>query len=618
MSLTALDLLVIALYLLSSVGLGLWIARGAGANIRQYFLGGNRMPWYVLGVSNASGMFDISGTMWMVYLLFLYGLKSVYIPWLWPVFNQIFLMVYLSLWLRRSGVMTGAEWIRFRFGDDAGARLAHLVVVAFALLNVLGFLAYGFVGAGKFAAAFLPWQLSEDPQRNAQYWGLIVTALTTAYVVKGGMVSVVATEVLQFLLMTVACIAVAAIAMARVEPAQIAAATPAGWSSLAIDWRLDLDWSGLLPAAAERIAADGWELFGVFVAMMLFKGILQSMAGPAPNYDMQRILAARSPVEAAKMSAFVNVVLLFPRYLLVAGLTVLALVHFGDVLRAMGPNLDFEQILPLALRHFVPAGLQGLLIAGLLAAYMSTFAATTNAAPAYVVNDVYRRYWRSEADPAHYVRLSRWVSLAFVVVGTAFGLFVPTLNRIILWLVAALYGGYVAANVLKWHWWRMNGYGYFYGMLAGLVAAVPLAVVDLSPLWAFPFVLLLCTVAAVVGSLCTRPQDMEQLVRFYLRTRPWGWWRPVHEAAAREHPGLVPNRDLPRDAFNVAVGIVWQTAITASAIYLVLEDGLRFGVCLAVFGLATVILKFTWYDRLRDWPDAHAQAQPPLSSRSET
>jgi hypothetical protein len=94
-------------------------------------------------------MFDISGTMWMVYLLFVYGLKSVWIPWLWPVFNQVFLMIYLSVWLRRSGVMTGAEWIKFRFGEGRGAHLSHIIVVVFALINVIGFLAYGFIGIGS-------------------------------------------------------------------------------------------------------------------------------------------------------------------------------------------------------------------------------------------------------------------------------------------------------------------------------------------------------------------------------------------------------------------------------------------------------------------------------------
>ena len=83
----------------------------------------------MLGISDASGMFDITGTMLMVYWLFVYGLKSIWLPFVWPVFNQIFLMMFLSAWLRRSNVLTGAEWIQFRFGRGTGANLAHLSVV---------------------------------------------------------------------------------------------------------------------------------------------------------------------------------------------------------------------------------------------------------------------------------------------------------------------------------------------------------------------------------------------------------------------------------------------------------------------------------------------------------
>ena len=270
-------------------------------------------------------MFDISGTMWMVYLLFVYGLKSVWIPWLWPVFNQIFLMIYLSVWLRRSGVMTGAEWIKFRFGETRGANLAHIIVVVFALFNVIGFLAYGFIGIGKFAATFLPWQLSSDPTTNVNLYGLIITAITTLYVVKGGMFSVVFTEVLQFFIMTVACIWVGIIAMQAVSPEILDATIPDGWKDLFFGWTLDLDWSGIMDAANTKIQQDGWELFSIFFMLMLFKGYLQSAAGPAPNYDMQRVLSARTPREAAKMSGLVSIVLLIPRYMLITGLTVLAL-----------------------------------------------------------------------------------------------------------------------------------------------------------------------------------------------------------------------------------------------------------------------------------------------------
>ncbi len=218
MNLHIIDVLIIGAYVAATILIGFWISRRASRSMENYFLGGNTIPWYALGLSNASGMFDISGTMWLVTLLFVYGLKSIWIPWLWPVFNQIFLMIFLSVWLRRSGVMTGAEWIRFRFGDGRGAQLAHIVVVIFALINVVGFLAYGFIGIGKFAAIFLPWQLSADPATNVNLYGLIVTAITTVYVVKGGMFSVVFTEVLQFVIMTIACIWVGIIAIQTVSP----------------------------------------------------------------------------------------------------------------------------------------------------------------------------------------------------------------------------------------------------------------------------------------------------------------------------------------------------------------------------------------------------------------
>ena len=109
MNLSYLDIGILIGYLILTIFIGFWISKRASQNMESYFLGGKTIPWFMLGLSNASGMFDISGTMWMVYLLFVYGLTSVWIPWLWPVFNQIFMMVYLSMWLRRSGVMTGAE-----------------------------------------------------------------------------------------------------------------------------------------------------------------------------------------------------------------------------------------------------------------------------------------------------------------------------------------------------------------------------------------------------------------------------------------------------------------------------------------------------------------------------
>ncbi|MFZ0430725.1 MAG: sodium:solute symporter, partial [Acidobacteriota bacterium] len=140
MKLNALDILIICVYLASTVFIGFFLKKRAEQNKKSYLLGGNELPWYLLGLSNASGMFDISGTMWLVTIGFVYGLKAIWIPWLWPTFNQIFLMVFLSIWLRRSNVTTGAEWIGTRFGKGIGSRLSHNIVVAFALVSCLGFL----------------------------------------------------------------------------------------------------------------------------------------------------------------------------------------------------------------------------------------------------------------------------------------------------------------------------------------------------------------------------------------------------------------------------------------------------------------------------------------------
>ena len=608
MHLHAIDIAIIVAYLLSTVFIGYWVSKRASHSMQNYFLGGNAMPWYMLGISNASGMFDISGTMLLVSWMFVYGLKSVWIPWLWPTFNQIFLMVYLSAWLRRSKVMTGAEWIKTRFGTCRGAQLSHLIVVIYAFVSIIGFFTYAFKGIGKFAQTFLPWHLS------ANEYALILIAITAIYVIKGGMISVVITEVVQFFILSIASFSVGIIAMSKVAPEMLRRVVPAGWDNIFFGWHLNLDWATLLPAATDKIAQDGYGLFGFFVIMLLFKGIPISAAGPAPNYDMQRVLSAKNPREASMMSAWVNIVLTPPRYFLVIGLTVLAAAFYGPNLRAMGTNMDFELVLPLALGRFVPVGLLGFLIAGLLAAFMSNFAATVNAAPPYFVNDIYKRYINPHASPKTYVQLSYLASFAVVVIGVAFGWKVTSVNSVVVWIVSGLWGGYTASNVLKWYWWRFNGYGYFWGMVTGIAAALGMpAVLAQIPLVqrlhdqysintevtiAFPVVLAISLVGCLLGTLLTKPEDDAVLKDFYRRVRPWGFWGPVLKKVLAEDPGFLRNKDFARDMFNIAVGIVWQVSLVALPLYIVIQEYRRAAIALGIILGTSAMLKFTWYDHL--------------------
>ena len=618
MHLHVLDIAIILVYLLSTVLIGYWASRRASQSMQAYFLGGNKMPWYMLGISNASGMFDISGTMLLVYWMFIYGLKSVWIPWLWPTFNQIFLMVYLSAWLRRSKVMTGAEWLKTRFGTGRGAQLSHVIVIVYAFVCTLGFFSYGFKGIGKFTATFLdPTFLALTSQRwhpTPNMYALILISITAIYVIKGGMISVVITEVVQFAILAIASFSVGIIAMLKVAPGTLHKVVPAGWDNVFFGWHLNLDWSALIPSASAKIAQDGYGLFGFFVIMLLFKGVLISAAGPAPSYDMQRILAAKNPREASMMSAWVNIVLTFPRYFLIVGLTVLAAAFFSDSIRAMGPNMDFELVLPMALGRFVPVGLLGFLIAGMLAAFMSNFAATVNSAQPYVVDDIYKRFINPNATLKTYVRLSYLASFAVVVIGVLIGWYVTSVNSVVLWLVSGLWGGYTASNVLKWYWWRFNGFGYFWGMVVGITSSltVPLLIekvpvvqyllsrysINLNVSIIFPLVLVVSVIGCFAGALLTKQDDEEVLKDFYRRVRPWGFWGPILKKVLAEDPSFKRNRDFPRDMFNIAVGILWQISLVTLPLYIVIQEYWRAAIALAAILGTSAILKFTWYDHL--------------------
>ena len=561
----------------------------------------------MLGISDASGMFDISGTMWMVYLAFVYGLKSLWIPWLWPVFNQIFLMVYLSVWLRRSNVLTGAEWIRTRFGYGQGGNSAYTIIVLYAIVSVLGFLSYGFIGIGKFMEIFIPWEMIApyfpielSPEAVPKVFGIFFTTIATFYVMLGGMHSIVWADVVQFGMMTVAGIIIAIIAIQKVNPEVLANYTPEGWDTPFFGWNLDLDWTGLMPALMDKIAEDQYGLFTIFVMMMLFKGVFMSMAGPAANYDMQKILACRTPKEAALMSGSVSVILLIPRYLMIMGFTVLGVVYFSDDFRALGMDIDFETILPRAINTFSVVGLTGIILAGLLSAFMGTFASTVNAGQAYIVNDVLLKYIYPKSSRKFQIRLSYLVSILVVAISTIIGLYVQNINSVLQWVVSALYGGYIAANVLKWHWWRFNGSGFFWGMLSGMLVAVvaPFVFPDTLPLYYFPVLLVISLIGCVVGTLASEPTDRNVLINFYVRVRPWGFWEPIAQEAFKRYPDLRRNKNFKRDMFNVAIGIIWQCSLTLIPMYIVIQQGFPLVTSILVLGRTSLILKKNRFDKM--------------------
>jgi solute:Na+ symporter, SSS family len=614
------DLAIIAAYLVTMVVMGWLLRKKARLNQENYLLGGKSLPWYMLGLSDASDMFDISGTMWMVSLCFVYGMKSIWIPWLWPVFNQVFMMMYLSRWLRRSNATTGAEWLATRFGKTGpGVKASHNIVVAFALLSCLGFMAYGFVGLGKFVQIFIPWDVVQpyipfhvSAEYIPHFWGIVFTLFATFYSVLGGMHSIVLGDVIKYALMTVACISIAVIAMIRLRGHSLH--TPDGWLNPFFGWRLDLNWNSILKDANKKIAEDGFSLFGIFFMMMLFKGIFASLAGPAPNYDMQKVLSTRSPQEASKMSGFVSIILLPIRYSMIIGLTVLALLYYGQIsgdLHAVTPDgritTDFEKILPATINNFLPVGLMGLVLTGLLGAFMGTFSGTLNAAQAYIVNDIYLKYINPGASTRRTISMNYLAGLVVVITGIILGLFVKDVNTVLQWIVSGLYGGYIAANMLKWHWWRFNASGFFWGMLAGIVPAIALAVLKSTgglhrlDLYYWPILFFLSLGGSVFGSYLAPPTDEATLKSFYKTVRPWGFWKPVHEKVLREDPLFVGNKNFRLNMFNVALGMIGQLCLTILPMYVVLWLKLPLLITVVILLGIIMILKRTWWDRLNEY-----------------
>jgi solute:Na+ symporter, SSS family len=608
MKLTGIDISIVIVYLITMLMIGWFMRKKARQNKESYLMGGKTLPWYMLGLSDASDMFDISGTMWMVALCFVYGLKSIWIPWLWPVFNQVFMMMFLSKWLRRSNANTGAEWLQTRFGTKgAGVKGSHIIVIAFALIACLGFLAYGFVGLGKFMEIFIPWDVIKayvpfdiSPKYVPHFYGIIFTLFAMFYSIIGGMHSIVLGDVIKYGIMIVASLCIGVIAMQHLQGQTLN--VPEGWSNPFFSWHLNLDWSKIAVEANKKIADDGFSLFGLFFMMMLLKGIFASLAGPAPNYDMQKVLSTKSPKEASKMTGFVSIVLLPVRYTMVIGLTVLALLYYNQ-LYLKGPDgvTDFERILPATINNFLPVGVLGLVLTGLLGAFMGTFSGTLNAAQAYIVNDIYLKYVNPNATTKKIMTMNYLVGIIVVIVGVAFGFMANNVNDILQWIVGGLYGGYVAANCLKWYWWRFNANGFFWGMAVGVGAALLMPYVTTGlPLYWWPLLFSLSLAGSIIGTYAAPPTDMVVLKSFYSTVKPWGFWQPVYEQVLLDDKNFKANKGFKLDMFNVALGIIAQLCLTILPLYVVLWMKLPLLITIAILGVIIFILKKTWWNKLEN------------------
>jgi len=581
----AIDKFVIAAYFAVVIGLGFWYRKRASRDLDSYFLGGKRLHWLALAMSGSVSNFDITGTMWIVSLLFVLGMRSMWNHWMWGWMMGAFFLAYMGKWVQRSRVMTGAEWMVTRFGDGRAGRVARTAYALMAVLTQATFIGYAFQGIGKFASVYI--------KLSPTTCAFIIIGSTTLYVLLGGLYSVVVTDVLQTVILTIASVVIAGVAYAHLSPDVLARTLPQGWASLAPKWRL--------PEMAGNPAYGGYELFGALVIVWVLKGLMLNAGGPAQMYDFQRFLAARNARDAAKLGAAWSFFLVV-RWAMCMGIVLLALTGLTKV-------ADPERVMPAVLKDYLGPGIRGLVVAGLLAAFMSTFSSTVNSGASYIVRDFWQPFFRPAASERHLVRASYVATVGIVVVGMAIGTQARSIKQIWDWLMMALGAGVVVPNVLRWYWWRLNGWGYAAGTIGGIaLASVPLLAPGLPLYVTFPLICVGSLVASLVATWATPPVERSTLVSFYRNVRPFGAWGPVRVESGLSAEELDAPSERPSLAIvNVALGMAGIMGLYLFPMYLVGHWHARAMLWLAVALGAMVVLAFTWYRHLPPAENAGAK-----------
>ncbi len=583
------DYSIIALYFLVVLAFGFWYQKKASQNLESYFLGGKNIHWLPLAMSGSVSTFDITGTMWIVSILFVLGMKSMWHHWMWGFYMAAFFMAYMGKWVRRSNVMTAAEWMKTRFGDDTGGRLARTAYAIMAILTLCSFIGYAYQGIGKFASVYISlapiaglfnasmqsWILAHQPDILA----VLVMGITTLYVILGGLYSVVVTDVIQTLVLTLGSIFIAFIAWSKLDP-QLLSNLPSDWTSLHIPWRIP-----------EQSGAE-FEFFGALVIVWVMKGLLLNAGGPAQMYDFQRFLAARHPRDAAKVGAAWSFFLIV-RWAMTIGIALLALAGVTGV-------TDSEKVMPIVLMQYLPTGIRGLVIAGLLAAFMSTFSSIVNSGASFVVKDIWEVYIKPGESEEQSIRISRVASLLIVIVGLIIGFFATSIAQIWSWIMMALGAGVVVPNVLRWYWWRLNGWGYSWGTFGGILLSLIALIYPSIPVYiVFPAIAITSLILCIVVSYKTAPVEDSMLVQFYDSVRPFGAWKPVRgksELSETELNNFSESGKL--SIINVLIAMAAVSGLYLSPMFLV---GHWYGKAILWFMVAVVsavVLKFTWYDHL--------------------
>jgi solute:Na+ symporter, SSS family len=509
------------------------------------------------------------------------------------VLIMAFLTAFMGKWNRRANVMTLAEWMEFRFGRGREGRLARFITAVVSLMFTIAMVTYFAIGGGKFLDKFLGipsfWGLSSE------FWAAAILIFVSAvYTIASGLYGVVWTDFFQMLLILAMILYISIRAFGIELPENLLVSMPlkeggfqsypttfSDWGNVWPKWNLNLD-----PANAYSI----YNLFGVAILFYFFKVAFEGSGG-ATNYMAQRYFAARNDREAGLISMLWTFLLSF-RWIFVAALALWGL--------SLGTQIsDPEKVLPIVV-DTLPIGIKGFLIAGFMAAAMSTFVSTVNAGAAYWVKDIYLVHIKPNASDKKAMMQSYLASTVVVLVGLALMLVIKNINDIWGWITMSISAGMVIPFMIRWYWWRLNGYGYTIGLISGTAAAILWKLVmpaNVEEYYSFIFSCGISILGTVIGTLSTKPTDDRVLENFYQVTRPFGWWgkykrrQPAGVAAAID-------RENRRDIIALFCALPWQISLFLFMMSLVMQNWTQTLILTGILLLCSMAMYVFWYRHL--------------------
>ncbi|MDD2764850.1 MAG: hypothetical protein PHE83_12845 [Opitutaceae bacterium] len=643
-SLAPLDYAIIIGYLGLSLIMGVLMTRKASSGLDHYFLGGRTLPWYLLGVAGMANWFDLTGTMIITSFLYMLGPRGLYIEFRGgAVLILAFMLAYTGKWHRRSGCMTGAEWMTYRFGEGKAAEGVRLLSAAVNILITIMGLAYLIRGASLFLGMFFPWP--------PLYTTLVLITVTTLYTMSAGFYGVVLTDLVQGAIVMASCIIIALMAWHLVPDTASLAATAAHVTGNA-------EWTNSHPAWYTPMPA-GYEPYSLLMMMMTFYFVRNVIGGFGTGAE-PRYFGARSDRDCGLQSLLQGVMVMF-RWPLMIGFAVMGiyLVHAlypdpaivqraAELIHAYSPQttaafwhdltssiinspakyppelinqlqallghdwqgklplvgfqgtVNPEQILPAVLMNMVPTGLKGMLVVAMFAAMMSCKNGMVNMSSGYFVKDIYQNFLRPKAANRELIVASYASTLGIVIVGFYFGVAATSINNIWGWSIMSLTAGQLAPQMLRLYWWRCNAWGVIGGILLGAVGAVLQRAVYPQMPETTQFLLMtgVSFAGTIGGSLLTSPTPMPVLRHFYRTTRPFGWWRPLRQEFQGAERAAI-DRENRRDIATVPFALLWQVTLFLLPMQLVIKSYQSFWCTLPLFLIGLTGMYFFWWKPLQ-------------------